>query len=148
MIAPEQLRVFVYDTLIGGGHMPTTCEIGAHFGVAEPAARAALAEARVGKTLLVHPTSGELWMAGPFAAAPTSYRVIGRRATWWANCAWDMLGIPVIVGEPVEIEAACTDCGAPVRLHVDPATGPAPMSGAVVHFLVPARRWYDDIGFT
>jgi hypothetical protein len=31
-------------------------------------------------------------------------------------------------------------------IHCDLAT--APSIDAVVHFLVPARRWYDDIGFT
>jgi hypothetical protein len=33
-----------------------------------------------------------------------------------------------------------------MTILTDPST--APTEDAVVHFLVPARRWYDDIGFT
>ena len=85
-------------------------------------------------------------MAGPFSAVPTSYRVRAGRRMWWANCAWDMLGIAALVGEPVEIEAQCTDCGQPMPMHID--LREELDIDAVVHFLVPARRWYDDIGFT
>jgi hypothetical protein len=71
---------------------------------------------------------------------------VGSRTTCWANCAWDMLGVPVIVGESIVIHAACTDCGDPIQISVDPRRGVTGQE--VVHFLVPARRWYDDIGFT
>jgi hypothetical protein len=144
----DALRVFVYDALIGSGTMPSIALVAAHLGATAENTRAALRGLRVGKTLLPHPDTGEIWMAGPFAAAPTSYRVSGRRVSWWANCAWDMLGIPAIVGESVEISASCTDCDLPMTVRVDPRTGPVPGTDGLVHFLVPARRWYDDIGFT
>ena len=147
-IAADTLRVFVYDTLIATGIAPSVADIAEQFGVAPDDARRALGETRIGKTLLLRPDTGEIWMAGPFATAPTPYRVIGSRVAWWANCAWDMLGIPVIVGESVDVEAACIDCGAPMRMRVDPSSGPARGAEGIVHFLVPARRWYEDIGFT
>jgi hypothetical protein len=147
-IAPDALRVFVYDTLIESGRAPDARAIGAHFGVSADDARQALRAQRIGKTLLTHPETGEIWMAGPFSAVPTSYRVLAGRTSWWANCAWDMLGIPVIVGQRVEVQATCTDCGDPFRTTVEPRTGPAPDAEWIVHFLVPASRWYDDIGFT
>lgn len=101
---------------------------------------------KIGKTVLPQPKTGEIWMAGPFASAESPYRVTGRGTTWWANCAWDMLGIAMIASEPVRIDTHCTDCLSPMTLRADPAR--APSLDAVVHFLVPARRWYDDIGFT
>jgi hypothetical protein len=113
-----------------------------------PDAQRALAELKVGKTLLVHPETGEIWMAGPFSALETPYRVFGHGAQWFANCAWDMLGVAVIVNEPVRIEARCSDCGEPMSFQVDPARGSVRPNDAVVHFLLPARRWYEDIGFT
>lgn len=85
-------------------------------------------------------------MAGPFASEESPYRVSGKRTTWYANCAWDMLGIAMIAHEWVSIDATCTDCGEPLRFSADPDS-PSP-EDFVVHFLVPARRWYDDIGFT
>ena len=144
-----ELRRFVYDQIVATGTPPRSEEIGAHFGVNAATARASLAELRIGKSLLVHPApDGEIWMMGPFASAPTAYRVLGHGRTWFANCAWDMLGIPALLGEPVDIAAECADSGRPMRMHVDPEAGPESEAEWVVHFLVPARRWYDDIGFT
>lgn len=99
----------------------------------------------IGKTVLPHPETGEIWMAGPFAAAPTPYHVRGSTTSWYANCAWDMLGVASIVGEPVTIEASCTDCGEPMAFSVDRSgvTG-----DGLVHVLVPTRDWYRDVGYT
>jgi hypothetical protein len=108
--------------------------------------RRALGELKIGKTILVHPLSGEIWMAGPFAAARTPYEVRNQRHSWWANCAWDMFGVAMIVGERSEVRARCGDCGEPLTVVADPVAEPEDVD--VVHFLLPARRWYDDIGFT
>jgi hypothetical protein len=145
-VEPNALRVFVYDELLVRGTPPATAEIGARFGVSPNEARDALASLKIGKTILVHPRTGEVWMAGPFAAAETPYRVSQGDRRWWANCAWDMFGVAMIVGEPVRIDASCTDCGAPMVIECTPAS--PPNDDAVVHFLLPASRWYDDIGFT
>ena len=145
-IDPVALRVFVYDELLARGVPPSSASIGAHFGVSQDEARQALATLKIGKTILVHPATGEIWMAGPFAATETPYRVVGERRTWWANCAWDMFGVAMIANESVNIASRCTDCGERMTIQCDPSA--APTFDAVVHFLVPARHWYDDIGFT
>lgn len=138
--------MFVYEQLIEHGVMPSLTDIGRRFSATATDAREAIRAAGLRKTLLPDPRTGEIWMAGPFSAVPTSYRVRAGRRMWWANCAWDMLGIAALVGEPVEIEAQCTDCGQPMPMHID--LREELDIDAVVHFLVPARRWYDDIGFT
>lgn len=140
------LRRFVYDTLLSTGLPPRASAIGERFGVSESEAKQRLATLGIGKTILTHPVTGEISMAGPFAAEPTSYQVIGAHQRWWANCAWDALGVAVIANEPVRVEASCTDCGERTTIDVDPARGVE--SSWVVHFLLPARRWYEDIGFT
>jgi hypothetical protein len=145
-VEPNALRVFVYDELLARGTPPMTADIGAHFGVSPVDARAALADLKIGKTILVHPRSGEIWMAGPFAAAETAYRVSRGERRWWANCGWDMFGVAMIVGEPVRIDARCADCDEPIVIDCTPSA--PPNDEAVVHFLLPASRWYDDIGFT
>jgi len=144
------LRLFVYDRLLDHAEMPTTAAIAAHLRLDDDAARALVRGAGLGKTLVAD-ARGEPWMAGPFAAGPTPYRVRARGRAWWANCAWDMLGVAHLVGAPAELEARCTDCGDPMPMRVADADAPVEGEGAadaVVHFLVPARRWYDDIGFT
>jgi hypothetical protein len=143
----RDMRIHVYDHIVTRGQPPSSREIAEHFGVERADALQALRTMKIGKTILPHPESGEIWMAGPFASSPTHYNVIGRDTHWWANCAWDMLGVAVIVKEPVRIEARCTDCAAPMTFEVD-ARREAIKDDSVVHFLVSAAHWYDDIGFT
>jgi hypothetical protein len=57
-----------------------------------------------------------------------------------------MLGIPMVLNTPVQVHTKCTDCGSPMTIDCNPSRPPT--VDAVVHFLVPARRWYDDIAFT
>src|SRR3954468_5041903 len=90
-IAAEDLRIHVYDHLLQRGVPPRAAEIARHFATDEASAKEALRSLRIGKTILVHPINGEIWMAGPFAAAPTAYRVTSGSTEWFANCAWDML---------------------------------------------------------
>jgi hypothetical protein len=146
MIDAHLLRRFIYDRIAETGRPPLLAEIGARFGVASGQAREAVGSLGIGKTVLPHPATGEIWMAGPFSVAPTPYAVRCGTVTFHANCAWDMLGIPALLGRSAEIAAACTDCGEDMSMTVDPEVGPN--VAGVVHFLLPARRWYDDIGFT
>ena len=145
-IDPVALRIFVYDETVGSGRPPSLATVAERFGYSSADARQSLANLNIGKTMLVHPLTGEIWMAGPFSAVPTPYRVVGQGREWWANCAWDMFGVAVIANERVTVRTRCTDCGDPMSIICDPAV--APSEDAVVHFLVPASRWYDDIGFT
>ena len=142
----DHLRIFVYDRLVAAGLPPSLEEIAKHFGIQRSEARQKLAALKIGKTILVHPESGEIRMAGPFASTRTGYEVVAGDRTYWANCAWDMLGIPMILNMPAKVHTKCTDCGSPMTIECDPSHPPA--ENAVVHFLVPARHWYEDIGFT
>lgn len=145
-IDPTELRVFVYDRILSRGLSPRLAEIATEYGVSAEVARRELASLNIGKTILPDPGSGEIWMAGPFSAMETDYRVESGNGVWWANCAWDALGISMVMKETVRIQTTCGDCGDSITTSCDPNTPP---DGAeVVHFLVPARLWYQDIGFT
>ena len=145
-LTPQALRTHVYDVLLQRGLPPSCADIGTRFGESADAIRSAIATLQIGKTLILKPDGREIWMCGPFAAEATAFRVIGKRAAWWANCIWDAFGIAVIAGEPVHVATHCPDCNEPLQLHADPRQPPA--EDFVAHFLVPARNWYDDLGFT
>jgi hypothetical protein len=83
---------------------------------------------------------GNVWMAHPFAAHHDGTRVDSGGRTWWGNCAWDGFGIVAALGLQ---EATITDHD--IALDV---RGGAIRGDAVFHVLVPARRWWDDIGYT
>jgi Alkylmercury lyase len=83
-------------------------------------------------------------MAHPFAAHRTGARVAsaGRApGEWWGNCAWDGLGI---VGLLDLADATVESNG--VTLHV--RDGALVETDVLFHVAVPARAWWDDIGFT
>jgi hypothetical protein len=88
----------------------------------------------------------ELRMANPFSAAPTAHRVRAREQWWYANCAWDAVGICAALGADGRIETSCPDCREAIAVELRGALPDD--AGLVFHSLVPAARWWDDIGFT
>jgi hypothetical protein len=94
--------------------------------------------------LVLRPGSDATWMAHPFSGIDTDFLVTigGRR--WFANCAWDGLSILALLGDG-ELETHSPATGQPLRYRV--AAGKV-HGGGLIHFLVPARRFWDDIGFT
>jgi hypothetical protein len=81
-------------------------------------------------------------MANPFSAVPTAFRVQANGRAYWANCAWDALGIPAALDADARIEARCP-AGEPIGIAV--TDGQVRGEGAVAHFAVPFRQWYDDL---
>ncbi|MCB0150906.1 MAG: alkylmercury lyase family protein [Caldilinea sp.] len=94
--------------------------------------------------LVLLPGTDAVWMAHPFSAVATDFVVHAAGQQWYANCVWDDLSILGIVGDG-KLEMHSPQTGAPIRFDVlnGQVTG-----DAIVHFLVPARRFWDDIGFT
>lgn len=94
----------------------------------------------VDRHVVVLDAAGQVHMAHPFAAHRDGTRVEGGERTWWGNCAWDGLGIVAALGLR---EARLNANG----LAIDVRDG-MPRGDVVFHVSVPARHWWDDIGFT
>lgn len=141
------VRRHVYGRLAEGAAAPSVSETAAALGLEADEVEASYRRLHELRALVLRPGTGEIWMAHPFSAVPTDFRVgasDGRR--WWANCAWDALGIPAATGADADVATSCADCGRPIELEVrDGEVAPA---AAVTLFVVPAARWWDDIGFT
>lgn len=145
-IEPLRLCRFVYDRVLADGVVPSLADIAEFFGISRESAAERVRQAGLGKTLMPDPTTGELWMVGPFSAKPTSYRLEAAGKTWFANCAWDAFGVHALVGGEGRLTTVCEDCQSIIELTLPTPAGP--LGDYVVHFLVPARDWYRDIGFT
>ena len=76
----------------------------------------------------------------------TSFKVHANGKTYFANCAWDSLGIPAALHVDAEIEAECAQSGEKIRLTVSSQS--VEHDAGLVHFLVPFTNWYDDLPFT
>ena len=149
MESPEldsQVRLAVYQHFVRHGVAPAPGGISTEIGVPPVAVAASLERLAAAHVLVLDPATREIWMAMPFSTVPTGFRVRTPEGEWWANCAWDALGISAMLQAPAEITTSCADCGNPPPIQT---TGFAISAGSgVVHFAVPAASWWDDIGFT
>ena len=141
-----RVRLSVYQHFVRRGLAPAVGDISDELGASPAAIAASLERLAAAHVLVLDPATRGLWMAMPFSAVPTAFRVRTSAGEWWANCAWDALGISAMLQAPAEIISTGTDCGDPPPIHT---TGRALSTGSgVVHFAVPAAAWWDDIGFT
>jgi hypothetical protein len=141
-----RLRDLTYRLFVEQGRAPTVDEVAGAAG--ESAADVAAAWQRLddAHALVLNPGTAELRMANPLSAVPSAYRVHADGRWWYANCAWDAVGVCAALHVDGVIETSCPDCGEPIAIEVrderpDDET-------LLFHCLVPARQWWDDIAFT
>ena len=139
-----EIRLFVYETLIANGAAPSVGTIAERFTLTPLDARRALRRLHDAHALVLEENGDEVLMANPLSAAPTDYRVYVDDVAYYANCAWDSLGIPAMLESDARIEARHPLTGKIIRYAV---TGGALQNGGagLVHFAHPFREWYDDI---
>jgi len=140
------LRRETYRLLVDLGRAPTAEEAAA--ATRRPAAEVLAAWRRLhdAHALVLDESGTAIRMANPFSAVPTPYRVEAGGRWWFANCAWDAFGICAALGTDGRLETSCPDCREDIALDVR-ETQPSDRS-LVFHCLVPARDWWQDIGFT
>ena len=140
------LRRHIYDRTLTTGIPPTVAELAAASGLDLADVRDELQRLAAGRIVVLQPSSGELLMVPPFSAVPTPFLVTTPRHTSYANCAWDALGVAVAMRTPARIDTACSCCGDAMSLDIHPDRPPEGRD--IVHFAVPAARWWHDIVFT
>src|SRR5581483_4233721 len=102
------------------------------------AIQAALERLHDRHALFLDPDDRSIRMANPFSNVPTSFRVRATGRDYWANCAWDALGIPAALHADAAIEANYADSGEAAALSIEQGALRGP--SAVVHFPLPASR--------
>ncbi len=141
----ESVRVQVYQHFAQTGRAPAATEIAQALGrdAAEiEQAFVVLADAHV---IVLTSATGSVWMAHPFSAVPTPYRVQCGDVSYWGNYAWDALGIAAILGRDTDCICRCPDCRQ--RMDLSVKRGGVAHYG-IVHFVVPPGRFWENIAFT
>ncbi len=93
------------------------------------------------------PGSSSIWMAHPFSGVPTVYPVHTARGRFWANCAWDAFGIPVVLDlDDTRTPTLCAGTGESVEIGIE--HGDLRMRDGFVHFAVRPRDFWANIGHT
>ena len=142
------VRRAIYESFAGTGAAPSAQEITEATDVDIDEVRASLQRLADARVIVLEHTSRAIWMAMPFSGVPTDVITRTRARAYYANCAWDALGIAVALRENATIDASCPDCASPIALLVSAGKVAASDTEVVAHFAVPPRDWWRDIGFT
>ena len=143
----RDVRRHVYRILRDSARAPSTAETAEALQATPDEVAASYRRLHDAHMLVLHEGSDAIRMGLPFAAGPSPFEVAIDDRRWWANCAWDGYGVIAALGaEQGSIRTTCPDCHEPITLEVD--HGEAVGADGLVHFLVPAARWWDDVVFT
>ena len=141
-----QIRHFVYSHFADTAHPPTVADTAMHFNISIEETGECYQELNNRNALFLEPSSLTIRMANPFSGIPTDFKVHANGQTYFANCAWDSLGIPVVLQSDAAIDSVCAQSGEKISLTV--RGGEVQSDAALVHFLVPFKDWYNDLPFT
>jgi len=146
----NRVRVRLYQMFLELGRCPDMAEIAGALqcGVSEVAA--AFHELAAAHMIVLREGNGEVLMANPLSAVPTPFVVetpadAGFRS-WFGNCIWDALGVIAMLQRDGRVLTSCGCCGESMTVRVRKGEATANPPG-VVHFAIPAKRWWDDIVF-
>jgi hypothetical protein len=142
----RSIRVYVYRYFAETGQAPSSTRVAQELDQPVPIVEDAYKRLAAGKAIALAPGTSNIWMAHPFSAVPTPYRVRTHRGSYWANCAWDALNIPALLNVDAQTDARCPDCNTELSLVV--RSGNLQSTEGVIHFVVPPRRFWENIGFT
>jgi hypothetical protein len=140
------VRLFIYQHITEEERPPTVAETAARFQLSMDRAGEIYAELHQRHALFLDPGTAKIRIANPYSAIPTSFRVHTHEHSYWANCAWDALGIPAMLGAEARIETGCADNQQAITIAIE--QGQIQGDAGVIHFPLPFARWYDDLIFT
>jgi len=142
----QDVRLFIYRQIIETSAAPSVAETAASLSRPAEEVEAAYRRLADARAIVLKPGSVTVWMAMPFSNTPTAFTVISGGRAYYANCAWDAFGVAAMLRADSRVFTTCPDCGGVIERKI--AGGAVADSRGVVHFALPARRWWDDIGFT
>jgi hypothetical protein len=141
-----QVKLAIYRHFAETGRGPSPAEVAERIISGVEDVLAAYPRLRAQRVLALEADGASIRMAPPFSGVPTQHIVRAGGTEYFANCAWDALGVPAALHQPAVVRSRCEQSGEPLHLEVG-LDGPEP-STWLFHCLVPAAKWWDDIVFT
>src|SRR5437867_4415258 len=141
-----RVKLAVYDHFALTGVRPSPDGIAGQTGAATSAVLEAYRRLRARRVLVLEADGASIRMAPPFSGVPTQHVVHADGISYFANCAWDALGIPAALHRPAIVQSRCEQSMVPLRLEIGSA-GPE-RSDWLFHCAVPTSLWWGDIVFT
>ena len=141
-----RVKLSIYHHFAETGRRPELAEICNRVGTDPEAAAEAYQRLAALRVLVLEADGTSVRMASPFSGVPTQHVVESNGIEYFANCAWDALGVVAALQRRGTVHSRCEQSREPLDLEVD-SDGPS-HSEWLFHCLVPAARWWDDIVFT
>ncbi len=140
------VKLAIYRHFATTGAAPTPQDIADALGSSPNEIQDAYRQLRANRVLLLESDRVTIRMAPPFSGVATQHRVSVAGVEYFANCAWDALGIPAALHQPGIVYSRCEQTMETLELEVS-LNGPVP-SDWIFHSLVPAAKWWNDLVFT
>lgn len=146
-LTDHDVRLFIYREFIAHGAPPSPAETARALRLDESPVRDSYDRLAAAHVIVLRAGTREILMAAPLSAVPTRFRVtLANGHSHWANCVWDALGVAAMLHQDATVQASCGDCNEVLELVVE--NGSLANADSVVHFVVPASRWWEDIVYT
>lgn len=143
---PWEIRAYVYKHFAETTRPPSIEETSKQFSISVEQAASQYQKLHNHHALFLEPNTLRIRMANPFSGVPTDFKVYANENVYYANCAWDMLGIPAALHSDATLEAHCADSNEQIQINV--RNGKVSESEVKINFPLPFSRWYDDLIFT
>ena len=142
----DEIRRAIYEVTMREGAPPLAARLASTLQLPLEEVQASLRRLAEAHMIALQRDAVEILMAGPFSAILTGFRVRAGDISAFANCIWDALGIPAMLQRDAVIDTSCADCGTSATLRI--RDGRLEDDEGFMHFVLPARFWWDDIVFT
>ena len=139
------VRLRLYSEFTSTGRAPSAQRLSELMQLSLAEVRASLERLAAGKVIVLQPESREILMANPLCAVPTPFLVRAKDHSFFGSCVWDALGIIAMLKQDATLETSCACCGEAMAIDVHDGH---PSTKGIIHFAIPAKRWWENIVFT
>jgi hypothetical protein len=139
------VRLAIYGAIEQSGAAPAAADVARARGLDVRAVEDAYRALAGSHVIVLKAGMLDIWSAPPFSAVPTAFRARAGRSSWYAPCAWDAFGIPAALDCDARIEARCAWSGDVIPCGVEHGRS---YGNGVIHLLVPAAHFWENIVFT
>src|SRR5512147_832038 len=102
-----QVKLAIYGHIAEKAAAPTLAEVTARVRASDVDVRAAYRRLFASRVLVLEPDGVTIRMAPPFSGVPTQHVVLAGERSYFANCAWDALGVVAALGVEGEVRSRC-----------------------------------------
>lgn len=142
-----EVKLTIYRITADTGIIPDAATVARSTNLTEDEVRGAFGRLHARRLLVPEPGDpSRVRMAPPFSGIPTAFPVEALGRQYYANCVWDAYGVAAALHADATIPAQDGCSGEPLTLEV--RDGEPILHPYVVHFAVPAARWWENIVYT